>query len=72
MALPVVGALLLTDITLGLLARVAPQVHVFFLGIPLKIGIGLVALALTIIMLAPNLYNIFTHIGEYTLKLLGA
>lgn len=72
MALPVVGTLLLTDITLGLLARVAPQVHVFFLGIPLKIGIGLIALALTIIMVAPNIHDMFTNIGERTLQLLGS
>lgn len=72
MALPVVGALLLTDLTLGLLARVAPQVHVFFLGIPLKIGIGLIALALTIVMLAPNLELLFSKIGEHTLELLGS
>ncbi len=72
MALPVMGTLLLTDLTLGLLARVAPQVHVFFLGIPLKIGIGLIALALTIVMLAPNLHSMFTNLGERTLELLGS
>jgi flagellar biosynthetic protein FliR len=72
MALPVVGTLLLTDLTLGLLARVAPQVHVFFLGIPLKIGIGLIALALTIVILAPNLESMFTNLGERTLELLGS
>ncbi len=72
MSLPIVGTLLLTDLTLGLLARVAPQVHVFFLGIPLKIGIGLIALALTIVMLAPNLESMFTNLGERTLQLLGS
>jgi flagellar biosynthesis protein FliR len=72
MAMPVVGTLLLTDLTLGLLARVAPQVHVFFLGIPLKIGIGLIALAFTIVMLAPNLESMFTNLGERTLQLLGS
>lgn len=72
MSLPVVGTLLLTDLTLGLLARVAPQVHVFFLGIPLKIGIGLITLAFTLIILAPNLQSMFSNIGKYTLQLLGS
>jgi len=72
MSLPVMGTLLLTDLTLGLLARVAPQVHVFFLGIPLKIGIGLIALALTLVILAPNLQSMFSQIGNYSLKLLGS
>lgn len=72
LSLPIMGTLLLTDLTLGLLARVAPQVHVFFLGIPLKIGIGLVALALTIVILGPNLQLMFLRIGEYSLKLLGS
>ena len=33
MSLPVVGAILLTDITMGLLNKVAPQIQVFFSGI---------------------------------------
>jgi flagellar biosynthetic protein FliR len=72
MALPVMGTLLLADLTLGLLARVAPQVQVFFLGVPLKIGLGLLALSLTIIALAPNLNELFQSLGERMLKLLGA
>jgi flagellar biosynthetic protein FliR len=71
MSLPILGTLLLTDLTLGLLARVAPQVHVFFLGIPLKIGVGLLALALAIVILLPNLNAIFGALGNRTLELLG-
>jgi flagellar biosynthetic protein FliR len=72
MALPVMGTLLLADLTLGLLAKVAPQVQVFFLGVPLKIGLGMLALSLTIIALAPNLNELFQSLGERMLKLLGA
>jgi flagellar biosynthesis protein FliR len=57
--------------TLGLLARVAPQVHVFFLGIPLKIGLGLLALTLTMMILLPNITAILSELGVRSLELLG-
>lgn len=71
MALPVLAAVLLADLTLGLLARVAPQVHVFFLGAPLKVGVGLVALSLTLVALLPLLERLYAGLGEETLRLLG-
>jgi flagellar biosynthetic protein FliR len=42
-AAPVLITLLLVDVVLGIVARVVPQMNVFFVGIPLKIGVGLVA-----------------------------
>lgn len=71
MALPVAGALLLADLTLGLLARVAPQVHVFFLGIPLKVGLGLIAFAVGLGILFPYLISLFEQITPRMLKLVG-
>ncbi|MCI0521608.1 MAG: flagellar biosynthetic protein FliR [Chloroflexi bacterium] len=72
MALPVMGALLLTDLTLGLLARVAPQIQVFFLGIPLKVGAGLLALAAFLSIIFPVLSDLLRSVGPRTLELLGA
>ena len=48
LAAPVVVALWLTDLALGLVARAAPQVPVYFLGLPLKglLAIGVVLLGL--------------------------
>ena len=46
LSLPAVAALLLTDIALGILARVVPQINVFIVGFPLKIGVALLILAL--------------------------
>lgn len=43
-AAPVLVTLLLVDVVLGIIARVVPQMNVFFVGIPLKIGVGLVAI----------------------------
>jgi flagellar biosynthetic protein FliR len=52
-ALPVMGALLLADLGLGLVARAVPQIQVFFLGMPLKMGLGILALALTLVLTLP-------------------
>jgi flagellar biosynthetic protein FliR len=48
LAAPVIVALWLTDLALGLIARAAPQVPVYFLGLPLKglLSIGLVLVGL--------------------------
>ncbi|HLK11898.1 MAG TPA: flagellar biosynthetic protein FliR [Candidatus Binatia bacterium] len=44
LAAPVLVVLLLTNATLGVLARVIPQLNVFVLGFPVNVGAGLVAL----------------------------
>lgn len=44
-ALPVVAALFLTDVALGIVARAVPQINVFFVGFPLKVGLGVLLLA---------------------------
>ncbi len=72
LALPVMGAALLADLTLGLLARVAPQVQVFFLGMPLKVGLSLLVLAATLQVMTPALRDLLNTIGPRMLYLLGA
>lgn len=47
-AAPIMVALLITDVALGLIARVAPQMNVFLVGFPLKIGVGLFVLTMTV------------------------
>ena len=44
LSLPLLGAMLLAEIGLGFVARTVPQMNVFVLGIPLKIGVGLLLL----------------------------
>ncbi len=44
-AAPPAVALFLTNVALGLMARVAPQMNVFVIGLPLQIGVGLLMLA---------------------------
>lgn len=71
MALPVVGTLLLTDLTLGLLARVAPQIQVFFLGIPIKVGVGLMMLVLTLSYLLPMINNLYRSTSGWMIEMVG-
>jgi flagellar biosynthetic protein FliR len=71
LAMPIFGALLLTDLALGLLARVSPQVQVFFLGLPVKIAIGLVALALSLTIMIPTVRQLYYDLGPRMLQLLG-
>lgn len=71
MSFPLLATLLLTDLALGLLARVAPQIQVFFLGIPLKIGLGIFALAIAIPALLPLIRTIFGNITPQMLLLIG-
>jgi flagellar biosynthetic protein FliR len=59
LALPVVGTLLLTDIGLGLIARAVPQIQVFFVGLPLKVGLGFITLALSMSITLPVIESVF-------------
>jgi flagellar biosynthetic protein FliR len=47
-SLPVLIALLLTDIALGILARTMPQMNIFVVGVPGKIIIGLFVLSIAL------------------------
>ena len=64
MALPVMTALVLTDLTLGLLARVAPQVQVYFLGLPVKVFVAMLALGLTFAVISPYLTSLYRSMAE--------
>ena len=46
-AAPVLGALFITDLAFGLLARMVPRMNIFFVSLPLKMAVGLVAVAVS-------------------------
>jgi flagellar biosynthetic protein FliR len=52
LSLPIVAALLLTNIALGILTRAAPQLNLFGIGFPITIGVGFIMLALSLPYLA--------------------
>jgi len=45
---PAMAALLLTEVGLGLVARTVPQMNIFIVGFPLKIGLGFAMVAITL------------------------
>jgi flagellar biosynthetic protein FliR len=47
-AAPIAGALLIAYVTMGLLSRLVPQIHLFVVGFPLTIAMALVLMALMI------------------------
>ena len=50
-ALPVFAVTLLLNVVLAILARIAPQMNMFVVGMQLKIFVGIFAVLFTIIML---------------------
>ena len=60
LSLPIVGTLLLTDLGLGLIARAVPQVQVFFVGLPLKMGLGILTLAYSLAYTLPIVKELFS------------
>jgi len=48
---PIIGAILITDIALGVISRSVPQLNVFVVGMPLKIAMGIIIMLITIPML---------------------
>lgn len=48
MALPVIAALLVTNVALGVMTRAAPQLNLFSIGFPITITVGLIVLMLSL------------------------
>jgi flagellar biosynthetic protein FliR len=59
LALPMIGALLLTNIALGILTRAAPQLNLFGIGFPITIGVGFIMIALTLPYMTTPLVRLF-------------
>jgi flagellar biosynthetic protein FliR len=66
-ALPLVGALLITNLALGILTRTAPQLNIFAVGFPITLAVGFAALMLSVPYLGP-LVEIFMQRGLDTVS----
>ncbi|MBI5007580.1 MAG: flagellar biosynthetic protein FliR [Nitrosomonadales bacterium] len=55
LSLPLIGALLITNLALGILTRSAPQLNIFAVGFPVTLAVGFIALMLVLPFLAPLL-----------------
>lgn len=58
-ALPAMGALLLTDLALALVGRTVPQLNVLVVGFPIKIAVGLLVLAASVPLMTLFMSNVF-------------
>ena len=43
-ALPLIGIMMFVNVVLGVISRVAPQTHIFSIGFPITMGVGLTSL----------------------------
>jgi len=59
LSLPIVAALLITNVALGILTRAAPQLNLFGIGFPITLGVGLLVIAMTLPYLGTPMQNLF-------------
>ncbi|HEY0429762.1 MAG TPA: flagellar biosynthetic protein FliR [Pyrinomonadaceae bacterium] len=74
LAAPALIALLLTDLFFGIINRVAPQVNVFFLSMPVKMLVGIVVLLIALPVIATRMTFYFGETYkafEYAIRLMG-
>ncbi|MCL2122683.1 MAG: flagellar biosynthetic protein FliR [Desulfovibrionaceae bacterium] len=71
-AAPVMVALFLTEIALGLMNRAAPQMHVMLIGFPLKIAAGFFFLGLLLVILSSQIEQFVIDMNPMFLNLLKA
>lgn len=64
LAMPVMAALFVTEVVLGLAARFAPQANVFLLGLPAKILIALVMASLATLLLPEAVGGALDAMGD--------
>jgi flagellar biosynthesis protein FliR len=66
LALPVIAALLITNVALGILSRAAPQLNIFAVGFPVTLLVGFAAVLFSITYLIP----VFEHLVRDTVDMM--
>jgi flagellar biosynthetic protein FliR len=61
LCLPIVAALLITNVALGILTRAAPQLNIFGIGFPISLGVGLLVISMALPYLSVPLQNLFNQ-----------
>ena len=61
LAMPVIAALLITQVALGILTRAAPQLNIFGIGFPITLGVGFLTLSLALPYLGAPIVNLFNE-----------
>ncbi len=71
LSLPLLAALLITNLALGILTRSAPQLNIFAVGFPLTIFIGFAVLLMAALALVPQLGRFVEQASAVMLGVLG-
>lgn len=69
---PVIGALLFTQVCLGILAKTVPQMNILMVGFPITISVGLIFLSLSMLVMIPMLAKLFSNLGPVLAGLIKA
>jgi flagellar biosynthesis protein FliR len=64
MAAPIMIALFLSNLCLGIVARTVPQVNVLMIGFPLNICLGMILFAILLLNLSPFFVDLVRKMGE--------
>ena len=70
LALPLIAILLMTNLSLGILTRSAPQLNIFAIGFPITLGVGLIVLDLTLPYFVPQLEQMLQNGFQATTMLI--
>ena len=68
---PLIAVLFLTDAAMGFVARTVPQMNIFIVGFPVKIGIGLFGIAVTLPFFVRTIDRLIPSIERDLLLLLS-
>jgi flagellar biosynthetic protein FliR len=58
LSLPIVAAMLITNVALGILTRAAPQLNLFGIGFPITLGVGMLTISLALPYLGAPILNL--------------
>ena len=61
LSLPIVTALLITNVALGILTRAAPQLNIFSLGFPITLTVGMLVISMVLPYLGTPIQNLFNQ-----------
>lgn len=68
---PIMVALFMTDLALAVTSKVVPQMNVFIVGLPLKMGVGMVGVLIALPVMATMGNNLFSDLYKDTMNLVS-
>ncbi|MEW6369311.1 MAG: flagellar biosynthetic protein FliR [Pseudomonadota bacterium] len=61
LSMPILAALLIVNVALGILTRAAPQLNIFGIGFPITLGVGLLTVSVALPYLGTPIVNLFNE-----------